>query len=85
LDPAIKKTRWSREEELALLESVRRRGTNAWSRVAVDLFERGIRQCRCRYKLLERIAKEAQRPIMPIAPPQAVLDAEEARMGGVVQ
>ena len=57
LDPRIKKTEWTREEDEKLMELVEEFGDHSWTKIASILGNRSDAQCRYRYN---HLAKETQ-------------------------
>lgn len=49
LNPKIKKSLWSEEEELKLLNAINNHGDRAWSKIASDMGDRSDVQCRYHY------------------------------------
>lgn len=54
LNPLIKKSSWTQEEDILLIECVNRIGNHCWSKVAQEFNGRTDVQCRYRYQLISK-------------------------------
>ena len=53
LDPKIKKTPWTSEQDSKLLRNVEHYGDKSWTRIALEIGDRSDVQCRYRYHQLQ--------------------------------
>ena len=58
LDPKIKKTNWSEEEDRQLLQLVENYGTQRWMRIANEIGDRSDVQCRYRYYQIQKLGRK---------------------------
>jgi hypothetical protein len=65
LNPQLKKTKWSNDEEFQLAELVARYGPKSWTRIADEMVTRSDVQCRYHWLQIQRNFKKISQPSGP--------------------